>query len=930
MSKKSFSFVAKLSLISTALLSVINGANAAEATQVAEIERIQITGSSIKRTDMEGALPVTTFSEEDIAKTGVTSVPELMQQIPAMQGFTVGAQSVGAGNGSQTASLRDLGSDYTLVLLNGRRMASRNSGGSVDISSIPLAAIKRVEVLMDGASALYGSDAIAGVINFITKSDFTGLKLTGRLDRPEAKGGESANFDIAAGIGDLSNDGWNVMMTYSHAQQELLKSSDREFSNTGIVPFTYDGTDLYVQRASSNAIPANLYLKFNEEVNGSTSKSYNPYREANGDLCAPNNAPTGSTCLYDFTEMVEIFPESASDNFFVSGVLDINENIQAYTDIMYSEVEMTTRIAAKTVSNYSFDLDSGFVTELLQPMLSQEEYNALSSVKVKWRARPAGSRTSKYETATTNMTAGIRGDIGDLAYNLAVTNAKSTREHSRIAGYVLAEEFGNLIESGAIDVFTTPDKLSPEVNKAVAATNYNGLWQTTETSSNSLEGTLSAPVYELPAGELYLGTGFDYRQVSYSNAISEANKQELLYSYSATEEFDLSRDTYGLFIEAIAPITDTLELTAAIRYDNIGGITDGKRAAEEQGVTGDMSDVTYKVNMSWRPTDDWVVRASHGTGFKAPSMKELASPKVESGWTSGSYECPITSASHDLYSLCSIEPTQYREAVQGYSELKPETSEQTSVGFVYSPSSDFSVSIDWWQINIENQVRELQETQVMANPQAYDHMFSSRTNTQSGEGEIEITYTPVNIGESRNQGIDWLVSAGHDLGFGMLKSTLRGAYILESEYLRVGSEGIWDTSLGKFGLNNAVTFPHIIKFTNSFTHGDFVHNLNMNYKSGYQDQSYSANNTKIRLQEDLNVRYDQEVERNVSSYTTFDWLSQWNAMESLQVSFGIKNMFDRAPPFSLRTSGGGHQVGYDPRYVDQLGRTYYLKASYSL
>ncbi len=916
--------------MTTALLTVINSANAAEAPKEESVERIQVTGSSIKRTDMEGALPVTTFSEQDIARTGVTSVPELMQQIPAMQGFTVGAQSVGAGNGSQTASLRDLGSDYTLVLLNGRRMASRNSGGSVDISSIPLAAIQRVEVLMDGASALYGSDAIAGVINFITKSDFTGLNLTGRADMPEATGGNSANFDITGGIGDLGSDGWNIMMTYSHAQQDQLKSSDRDFSKTGIVPFSYDGTPLYVQRASSNAIPANLYLKFDEAVNGSTSKSYNPYREANGGECAPNNAPTGSTCLYDFTEMVEIFPESASDNIFLSGVLDINDNIQAYTNVMYSEVEMTTRIAAKTVSNYSFDLDSGFVTDLLQPMLSDEEYDALSSVKVKWRARPAGSRTTKYETATTNITAGIRGDFGDVAYDLALTKADSSRDESRIAGYVLADEFGKLIESGTVDVFTTPDQLSPEVNQAVAATNYNGLWQTTETSSNSIEGTLSAPIFELPAGDVYIGTGFDYRQVSYSNSTSEANKKELLYSYSATEEFDLERDTYGLFVEAIMPVTETIELTAAIRYDNIGGITDGKRASGEQDVTGDMNDTTYKVNASWRPNDDWVIRASHGTGFKAPSMRELASPKVESGWTSGSYECPITSPTHALYNLCPEEPTQYREAVEGYSELKPETSEQTSIGFVYSSSRDFSVSIDWWQINIENQVRELQETQVMANPQAYDHMFGTRTNTQSGEEEIQITYTPVNIGESRNQGIDWLVSAGHNFDFGVLKSTLRGAYMLESEYLRVGNDGIWDTSLGKFGLNNAVTFPHIIKFTNSFSHGDFVHNFNMNYKSGYEDQSYTANNTKIRLQEDLNQRYDQAVERDVSSYTTFDWLTQWNAMDSLQVSFGIKNMFDRAPPFSLRTSGGGHQVGYDPRYVDQLGRTYYLKASYSL
>ena len=934
MSKQKLNIATKLSLVSAALLTAFSSANAAEAQDAAneEVERIQITGSSIKRTDMEGALPVTTISAEDIVKTGAQSVPELMNQIPAMQGFTVGAQSVGAGNGSQTASLRDLGADYTLVLLNGRRMASRDSGGSVDISSIPIAAIKRVEVLMDGASALYGSDAIAGVINFITKSDFEGLEVNVRGDMPEASGGgQSFAVDVAAGIGDLSTDGWNVMFTYNHQQQEELKSYEREYGKTGIVPFTYNGTDLYVQRASSNAIPANLYLKFNEEVNGSTKRSFNPWREENGGGvdCAPNNVPTGGTCLYDFTEMVKIYPESSSDNFSLSGVLDINDNIQAYTDVLYSMTEMTTRIAAKTVSNYLMPLDSGFVTDLLPNYLSDEELAQLKEVKIKWRARPAGSRTTHYETKTMNLTAGLRGEFGDLAYDVAFTAADSTRDESRIAGYVLAEEFGQVIESGMVDVFQTPDMLSEEVNAAVAATNYNGLWSTIDTSNYSIEGTFSLPVAELPAGDLYIGSGFDYRQVSYANKISDANRQELLYSYSAEEEFDLNRDTYGVFVEAIAPVTDTLEVTAAVRYDAIGGVVDKRKESGEQNVGTDMSDTTYKLNGSWRPNDDWVIRASYGTGFKAPSMREIASPKVEAGWTSGSYPCPLSSG-HELYQYCPEEPTQYREAQMGYSELKPETSEQTSVGFVYSTSNDFSVSIDWWMINLENQVRSLTEKQVIADPVTYDHMYGTRTNTQSGEEELQITYTPVNIGESNNQGIDWLVSGAHDFDFGRLKSTLRGAYMIESEYLRVGSEGIYDSSLGEFGLDSAVTFPHIIKWNNSFEHGDFVHSFNMNYKSGYEDQKYTANHTKIRLQSDLSKRYDEAVVRDVASYTTFDWLTQWNAMDNMTLSFGIKNMFDRNPPFSLRTSGGGHQVGYDPRYTEQLGRTYYLKFKYAL
>ena len=936
MSNKNIAPMAKLSLVALAL-STVTSVSAEDATADQNVERIQITGSSIKRADMEGALPVTTFSKEDIARTGVTSVPELVQQIPAMQGFTVGAQSVGAGSGAATASLRDLGSSYTLVLLNGRRMASRDSGSSVDISSIPLAAIERVDVLMDGASALYGSDAIAGVINFITKQDYTGTDATVRIDETQHGGGEKFNFDIATGFGDLDADGYNIMLAYTRSTQKQLSSLDREFSDTGFVDYTApDGTPVVIQRASSNAIPANLYLKFDEDITGYSKKSYNPYREENG-ACADFNVPSGSTCLYDFTEMVQIFPEQQSDNFFVNGTYRLNDDAELYGNFMYANNQMVTRIAAKTVSNYKFDLDSGFVTDLLQPMLTPEEYAGLTEVKIKWRARPADSRTTKWDTDTFNSTIGIRGAYEDIDYDFAYTASASTREQSRIAGYLLAKEFGEVIESGIVDVFTTPENIAPDAANAVAESDYNGLWETTKTKSNTFQGNASMPVFEVPAGEVYLGTGFDYRSVSYSSTPSEANEQGLLFSYSPDLAFDMSREMYGMYAEMVTPVTDNLEITGAVRYDNIGKITDELREGEKV-VNEDVDDVTYKLNGSWRPMDGLVVRASIGTGFKAPTMKQIAGPKEEAGWTSGSYPCPV-GTSHELSQYCFEEPGQYRMAREGYSKLKPEKSEQKSVGFVYSPTKDFSFSIDWWSIDLEDQVKTVTEKQIIEDPVRYNDLFGTRPNTQSGELELQITRSPVNIGVSENSGIDWLVTVGHDFDFGTLRSTLRGARMLESKYLIPGDAEL-STSLGKFGPNDAVTFEDIIKFNNTFSHGDFTHSLNISYKSGYQDQQYIASrdengvitkgHTKVRLKSDLTQRYMGDIIRDVDAYMLVDYSTQWQQSDNLKLTFGIKNLFDEQPPLSLRTSGGGHQVGYDPRYVQELGRTFYLKLAYSL
>lgn len=219
-------------------------------TGIAEVERITVTGSAIKRTDLEGALPITVISRADIDRSGVTNTAELVQQLPSMQGFTTSSDSVGGdGGGTQTASIHNLGEEYTLVLINGRRLAPADSGSSIDVSSIPISAIERVEVLTDGASALYGSDAIAGVVNFIMKENFQGFSVNARYDKPEEDGGSGYDVGFTTGFGDIDTDGFNVMLSYSHNDREQLKATDRDYASSGIIPFNNNDRDLYFSMA---------------------------------------------------------------------------------------------------------------------------------------------------------------------------------------------------------------------------------------------------------------------------------------------------------------------------------------------------------------------------------------------------------------------------------------------------------------------------------------------------------------------------------------------------------------------------------------------------------------------------------------------------------------------------------------------------------
>jgi iron complex outermembrane receptor protein len=282
-------------------LLAVSGAHAQDAEQP---QRVEITGSSIKRISGESALPVQVITAEDIRKSGFATVTDLVQSLPAMQGFTTSSQSVnGGGGGITTASIHDIGESYTLVLLNGRRVAPITTGSTVNLNSIPLASIERVEVLLDGASAVYGSDAIAGVVNFITKKDSTEGLVTATAYVPQKSGGGSYTASISKGFGDLSTDKFNVLLSASFDKQKALWARQRGFSKSGILTFKDLGQDQEVDLVSSNSVPGNITATLSD---GSTVR-YNAYQLANG-TCPSGTIAAGLRCFYDYAATVQSIP----------------------------------------------------------------------------------------------------------------------------------------------------------------------------------------------------------------------------------------------------------------------------------------------------------------------------------------------------------------------------------------------------------------------------------------------------------------------------------------------------------------------------------------------------------------------------------------------------------------------------------------------
>lgn len=904
---------------------------AAEQADKKDVERIQVTGSSIKRTDMEGALPVQLINRDDIEKTGLTSAGELIQSLPAMQGFTVAAQSVGGGGGGQkTASLRGLGSEYTLVLLNGRRLAPRGSGSTIDLNSIPLAAIDRIEVLTDGASAIYGSDAIAGVVNFITKSDMQGFNLSARYNKPQQKGGASNNVSASAGFGDFNSDGYNVLVSVSRDSQEQLKSTDRQFSKSGIIPFRYNETDYTFVAGSPNGIPANAQVFV---AGSNTPIVFNPYARMNNG-CPQDTFAEGTECSWDFTSTIEVFPESVRDNVMVNSLFKVNDDLRVFANLNATDYSETNRVAPYPTGYFPLPLTSPVVQQWVMPNLTPEQRANVTSVNARWRALPVGTRATEWNNKATNVVLGFEGVSGDIDYSGGYTYSVNDSKQNFVGGWLLRDDFVNLMRSGTIDIFTTPDKLSTANRDALMKTVYNGEWTNDKTTMQAVDLKASMPVFELPAGQVYLGTGAEYRKTDYSNKIAEANEQEKILFLSRDTAYDLDRDSYGIFTEAIVPVIENMELSAAVRYDSIGAVFNGATYNEAgfpiKGSSGfvvneDMSDVTYKMSLKYQATDDLLLRASSGTGFKAPSMLDIAQPRVPAGVTGGSYDCPFA-ANDPKAAWCLSTRSQYTVFNQGSPTLKPETSEQFAYGFVYAPSKDFSLALDYWRIGMENLVTGLTEAQIFAEAARYYDRFLPNVNKATGRTELAILRSSVNVGKSITRGIDWDVMVGHDLSFGRWSTTFAGTYLLQKEYTRPGTTNDWISSLGRFGANQAVDFRTIAKWSHNLQHGDFNHSVILSYRSGYEDRAITAASREVRLGGTSGA--GQAIQLAIPSYTTVNYQTSYKGIENTVLTIGVNNLTDVAPPLSLR-GGQGHQTGYDHRYTDAFGRTFYVGVDYS-
>ena len=880
------------------------------------VERVEITGSAIKRIEAEGALPLQVFTRADIERSGATTATELIQKLPSMQGFVTTSESVGGGGaGFASASLRSLG-QRTLVLLNGRRMATWSGqtltgyGDGIDLNTIPIAAIERIEVLTDGASSLYGSDAIAGVVNFITRSTYEKLELFGSVMKPQDKGGAEQRFSATKGWGNLDKDGHNFLIAVNKDHQDAITALDRKFASTGNIFYQQAGQTVNFGNFSTRTIPANI--RYSGGLANPWFSGVGPYA-ANAGTCPPQHLvePTGAPfCYFDYTTQLEIQPKQDRQSLLLSGNWKLGTNTTAYGEYVHSESEVFWRIAPPPV-DMTINNTMSFWATYVAPLVGAD-----TTATARWRLMDAGKRTVVDTTIADHLVGGVKGVFNRWDYDASLTISRNYWKEDYIAGWMTANGLVAALAAGTLNPFLLPGGQSAAGLATINTAQYKGLFKEASTGLQvaSLRGSREA--FASAGGTAMFGAGVEVRreQADYKPSNIAMGIGDNIAGDSAAERpFDVSRTMLGVFGELQVPIRKGLEATGSMRYDHYSDFGNA---------------TTAKVSTRWTPTRQWLFRASAGTGYKAPSVPQTANVQQHYGVTGGSYTCPPWILSDPtLGPLCIAGSTQYDVFAAGNPNLTPEKSKQFSFGTRFEPTARFSFGVDYWNIRLKNRIGQIDETLIFNDPQ-FANLFTTFFDPVQSANVLAILTANANMGEAKADGLDFDIAARGRMGQGNLTSRLLWTRMLKHDVQNVAG-GPFHSDLGVFetglGPSAGVVFRDVIRWFNTLEYDRWSHNLTINYKSGYVDQAYTD---IICAVTDLAGNCINSV-HNVKAYYTLDWQTGFKISKAFKVSAGIVNVLDQEPPLSIKNVGG-QQIGYDNRYTDPRGRTYYLTARYEM
>jgi iron complex outermembrane receptor protein len=749
----------------------------AQDTQAGELEQVVVTGSRIRRVDEATASPVFTLDREAIAEQGVSTIGDLLQQIPAVSGAATNPQvNNGGGTGASTIELRGLGTQRTLVLLNGRRLGNLGfANQGADVNVIPTNLVERVDVLKEGAGAIYGTDAVGGVVNFVTRTDFDGLEVN--YDYGISNRGDGDLDTISVAWGNTGERG-GIAISGTYQKQDAISSGDRSYTKQAIYFYTY-----VFAGGSSRTPTGRITLPTGNSFGCATVTRIDG---AAGDSLDDYRCFTGSD-FYNYQPFNLVLTPQERGSLYTQANYEITEEIEAYAELLHNYTTSGFEIAP-----LPFDSRSDTVVipadNVFNPFGINFGATGDGTVynQALWRLEGLGTRRSKTDTRTDQITLGLRGDLGIGNWEWDASGTYSGLDQdSKVDGYLfkplLAPAFGpNFIDTDGVVKCGTPtapiancvpiNPFNLESEQSVAALRSIGAGYTSNYSYTQKIASLVAngDLFELPAGPLQAAVGYEYMdQEAKFDTDFNTEAQPPLYNVCQLSNETCSGDSQGaydvnsfyaeFFIPVLKDITgiQALNLTAGVRYS-------------DYEMFGDSTDMTFKVE--WRPIDDLLVRGSYAEVFRVPTIYDLyqapASTAAQFNDPCVGLTAAAVAANPNLALACENVPTdgsfdqqnsQIDGLLLGNEELKPETGEVLTVGFVYDPSwlSGLSINFDYWDYSLEDVITQVdvnttaEQCVATGNPEFCDDI------SRFSDGQIfQIRLPTANFGKLDTSGYD--------------------------------------------------------------------------------------------------------------------------------------------------------------------------------
>ncbi|MFC4159542.1 TonB-dependent receptor [Chitinimonas lacunae] len=833
------------------------------------VEKIEVTGTNIKRISKEGPSPVQVIRREDIQRTGVSSTGELLRSLTANSGLSLDDNATNSfAKGTSGVSLRGLGQKATLTLVNGRRMASYGfaqniTNSFVDLNSIPVGAIERIDVLKGGASAIYGSDAIAGVINVVLRRDYQGAEVGAAYGSSEKGDGEEITINATGGYGSLSEDRFNVMGTFDYFKREPVFLRDRGLSSSSDAR-AYGGGD----KRSTSGNPGTYYNP------GGATAATDLRGTAPMPTCPPDRMVSGY-CRYDFNRDVVAIPETERAGFFGRATFSVNENLSLFGEAAYSRNDTLT-IAAPSPNN------TGDI--ILRRGHPNNPYNG--DVGLLYRFVEAGNRMNDITTDAYRALFGVKGNFAKFDYEAGVSYARSETEELGY-NYINAMRVREVTANGSYNYLNPYSNPASLIDSLKTVTSRNGL-----STMKTFDAKISGELVELPAGPLAMAAGVDYRRETANDSrdpLSAAG--QIIGSGGSSAKGE--RNVKAAFLEFNVPLHSTLELQLAARYDKYSNIANG-------------AETSPKVALRWQPDKTMLFRASYAEGFRAPSLQEQylgATTSFNSGQRDP-VRCPVT---NDAGTDCAA---QYKVISGGNLNLKPESSKSTNVGFVLEPTNNISFGMEYYRIDYKDEISSIPVVDILAKPETYGHLIHRLAPTPEDiarglPGRIDyISREYINTASTKTRGLDFDLTLRFDLGSaGRLTFKDSATYVL-SHKTRTTITSQETEDLGTHNLPRLHNSAEL-----SWDKGDLQSTVRINTVGNFAQLKNSVPAS--------------QPNQNIASWTTVDAQVGYRVIKPLKLTFGIKNLFDRDPPLDYSDSSN-----YNISQHNIRGRYYYGRINY--